>query len=164
MKQAFEDVYREHKALVRGFIYRLCGNGDLADELTDETFHRAWRRWDTFRGDSSAATYLCGIAKRVYGETLKRPAELPLEEDALICDTDAAQELIDSDRRMTALKTLHNLSEPYREVFMLRTFCDMKLKEIGELFGKSDTWARVTYHRARLMLREAMKEAEENDG
>lgn len=49
---------------------------------------------------------------------------------------------------------LHGLSEPYREVFWMRTFGELSFKEIGKIHGKTESWARVTYHRARLMLKE----------
>ena len=67
------------------------------------------------------------------------------------------------DRLMTAQRVLHSLDEPYREVFTLRTFCDLSHGEIASLFGKTESWARVTYYRARQMLQKAMKEADEDE-
>ena len=54
-------------------------------------------------------------------------------------------------------KVLHTLSEPYKEVFSLRTFGELSFKQIAELFGKPEAWARVTYHRARLRIKEELK-------
>jgi RNA polymerase sigma-70 factor (ECF subfamily) len=59
---------------------------------------------------------------------------------------------------MIAHRYLHNLEEPYREVFTLRTFCDLSHAQIAELFGKTESWSRVTYYRARRILQDAMKE------
>ena len=51
---------------------------------------------------------------------------------------------------------LHAMEEPFREVFELRVFGELSFREIGTIFGKTENWARVTYHRARLKLQERM--------
>ncbi len=158
-----EEIYNEYRDMVQRYVYRLCRNQSLSEEITQETFYQALKSWHRFRENSSIGTYLCSIAKRLYYNTLRKklPAEVPLK------DTDASGDFVDqlilSDRAMTAHHLLHALSEPYREVFTLRTFCDMDHTQIGELFGKSASWARVTYYRARMMLLEQMKEKENND-
>ena len=91
---------------------------------------------------------------------MRQPQTLPLEEAEKVRGPDIAEALVASDRQMAAQKLLHRLPEPYREVFTLRTFCDLSHAQIGELFEKSDAWARVTYFRARQMLQEAMKEVD----
>ena len=55
-------------------------------------------------------------------------------------------------------KVLHNLPDPYKEVFMWRVFGELTFKEIGELCGKTDNWACVTYHRARKMIQSKLEE------
>lgn len=52
---------------------------------------------------------------------------------------------------------LHNLNEPYKEVFTLRVFGELPFSQIGELFGKTDSWARLIFYRAKKQLQEAMK-------
>jgi len=54
---------------------------------------------------------------------------------------------------------LHGMEEPYREVFELRLFGELSFREIGMIFHRTENWARVTYHRARMQLRERMDEA-----
>lgn len=157
----FGAVYNEYHEMVYRFIYRLCGNRSLSEELTQETFYQAMRSWNRYHGGSSVSTWLCAIAKRIYYASLRKPPNLPLDETAVFTAPDIAEELLSSDRQMTALRVLHQLPEPYREVFTLRTFCDLNHKQIGALFGKSDSWSRVTYYRARQMLQQAMKEAEQ---
>ena len=51
---------------------------------------------------------------------------------------------------------LHALPEPYREVFTLRVFAELPYTQIGELFGKSENWARVTYYRAKQKIKEGL--------
>lgn len=157
----FGDVYGEYWDLVYGFLFRLCQNEHFAEELAQETFFRAMRAWDSFRGDSSVSTWLCAIAKRLYYSSLRKTPVLPIDELPMGETPDIAEHLLDGDRQMIVQRILHQLPEPYREVFTLRTLCDLSHRQIGELFGKSDNWARVTYYRARLLLVQAMKEADQ---
>ena len=157
------EVYEEYGGMVRAFLMRMCGNRDLAEELTQETFYQATKEWKRFRGDCSVTTWLCGIAKRLYWSALRKKAPVPLEEADEPKTPDFTEQLMLRDRAMTAQHLLHRLPEPYREVFTLRTFCDLSHAQIGELFGKSDQWARVTYFRARKMLVDTMKERENDE-
>ncbi|MBR3502848.1 MAG: sigma-70 family RNA polymerase sigma factor [Clostridia bacterium] len=164
MAEDFDAVYKAHYELVFRFALRLCGQTSLAEEIAQETFYQALRSYGRFRGDSSLATWLCGIAKRVYWTNVKRRQPLPLEGEAQrIPEPDFVESLIRRDRRMTAQRVLHSLEEPYREVFTLRVFCDLSHAEIAGLFGKTESWARVTYYRARQMLQKALKEADDNE-
>lgn len=155
----FSAVYGEYREMIYRFIYRLCRNEELADELTQETFYQAMKSWANYRGDSSVSTWLCAIAKRLYYASLRKPQALELTENAAHTP-DIAEALLSSDRQMAAQRVLHRLPEPYREVFTLRTFCDLSHAQIAQLFEKSESWARVTYHRARQMLQEAMREVD----
>ena len=161
MVKEFGDVYGEYWDMVYGFLFRLCQNEHFAEELAQETFFRAMRAWDSFRGDSSVSTWLCAIAKRLYYSSLRKTPVLPIDELPMGATPDIAEQLLDGDRQMIVQHILHQLPEPYREVFTLRTLCDLSHGQIGELFGKSDNWARVTYYRARLLLVQAMKEADQ---
>ncbi len=160
----FEQTYREYEQMIRAFLLRLCGNAHLADELTQETFYQAFKHWGDFRGQSSVSTWLCTIAKRQLYNAVRRKEFLPLEvadrapEAAHKSGSDIADALADSDRMMAAHRLVHRLPEPMREVFTLRTFGDLSHQQIGSLFGKSESWARVTYYRARQMLQQMAKE------
>ena len=155
----FEDAYEQYEALVRGFLTRLCGDRHLAEDLTQETFYQAMRHWSSFRGESSLSTWLCTIAKRLYYNECRRAPSLPLREaEARAEGSDLTQRLIDGDRRVALFSLLHRLQEPFREVFTLRTFGELSHAEIAVLFGKSESWARVTYHRARQLLRRMAEE------
>jgi RNA polymerase sigma-70 factor (ECF subfamily) len=157
------EIYRDYAEMIHAFLLRLCGNRDLADELTQETFHQALRGWKRYRGDASVSTWLCGIAKRLYWSAIRKNKAIPAELAQTPYAPDFTEQLIQCDRAMAAQRMLHSLGEPYREVFTLRTFCDLSHAQIGELFLKSETWARVTYYRARQKLADGIKEMDNDE-
>lgn len=162
--QDFEQSYREYERMVHAFLLRLCGNESLAEELTQETFYQALKHWKEFRGDSNVSTWLCTIGKRLYLNCLRRQPTLPLEQAPEPHTPDIAEAIADSDRMMDAHRLLHRLPEPFREVFTLRTFGELSHGQIASLFGKSESWARVTYYRARQMLSHMAKEEWKDEG
>ena len=156
-----EEIYRQYSGTVYAWLMRRCGNDELARELTQETFCQAVRSIHRFDGKSSVSTWLCGIAKHLYYDSLRRRKPVgPIPED-LPAPGDFTEQSVRRDQAMTAHRRLHTLEEPYREVFTLKTFCDLSHAQIAELFGKSEAWSRVTYYRARGMLRETVKENED---
>ena len=148
-----EVIYDQYKDLVFGYLIRLCRNRDLAEDLTQETFYAAIRQWDTFRKDSDTGTWLCSIARNQYCLALRKPAPLSLETAPEPASPDFSDAVANRSLAMSAYRALHRLPEPYREVFSLRTFCDLSHKDVAELFGKSESWARVTFYRAKQKLR-----------
>ncbi len=158
----FGEIYQQYGGMIFGFLMRLCGNRDLADELTQETFYQAIKGWKRYRGDAGVSTWLCGIAKRLYWASLRKAPPVPACK-AEPCVPDFTEQLITGDRAMVAQRLLHELAEPYREVFTLRTFCELSHAQIGELFAKSETWARVTYYRARQTLAAGMEETDTDE-
>lgn len=157
------EIYEQYGGMIFRFLMRLCGNKDLAGELTQETFYQAVKGWKRYRGDAGVSTWLCGIAKRLYWASMRKEMPLPAGRAAEPSVPDFTERLITGDRAMAAQRLLHELAEPYREVFTLRTFCDLSHLQIGELFGKSESWARVTYYRARQKLAGGMKETESDE-
>jgi len=157
----FERLCSAEYRNVRGFLLRLSGDDALADELTQETFYQAVRRWKDFRGQCAPSTWLCGIAKRLYFSWCRRPPPMPVEE--LPESGDFTDPLTERETRLTIHRLLHSLPEPYREVVTLRTFGDLSHEEIGALFGKTASWARTIYHRGRLQLTHMWKEDNGNE-
>ena len=152
-----ERMCRDEYQTVRLFLIHLTGDDDLSDELTQETFYQSARRCKDFRGQCKASTWLCGIAKRLYFSWCRKAVPTPMEhlpEES----ADFTDELLDRERRLTVHRLLHSLPEPYREVVTLRTFGDLSHEEIGALFGKPASWARVIYYRGRQQLSHMMKE------
>lgn len=129
----FEEVYAVYFDDVYRYLLSLSGSESTAEELTSETFFRAMDALDRFRGECSVRVWLCQIAKNLYYSQLRREAA-------------RIQEL------------LHALREPYKEVFMWRVYGEKSFRDIGALFGKTENWACVTYHRAKRMIREGLED------
>ncbi len=159
----FETVYRTYFSDVYRYLTRLTGNASLAEELTAETFFKAMRAVNGFRGESDVRVWLCTIAKNTYYSYQKKNRRLAVwDDDTLSClpdETPGAAEETERKEQLALLRAqLHTLPEPYKEVFMWRVFGELSFKEIGQTFGKTENWACVTYHRARKMLIERTEE------
>ena len=142
---------------VFSYVMTLSGDRSLAEELTQETFYRAFARQREFRGESDEVTWLCAIAKNLFADERRRmsrqgeiPENLPDQAKSV------AKTVEDQDSSFRIHMALHQLEEPHREVFELRVFGELSFREIGVIFGKTENWARVTYHRARIRLQERM--------
>ena len=152
-----ERLYRTCYMRVFSFAMTLTGNREQAEEITQETFFRAITRESGFRGESDEVTWLCAIARNLFTDEKRRehrheaiPEELPFDGES------PEETAADQDSSFRIHLALHALEEPYREVFELRVFGELSFREIGMIFSKTENWARVTYHRARLKLQERM--------
>ena len=161
----FEQIYNAYFKPVYLYVLQLSGDEHVAEEVTCDTFFKAISSIDSFRGDCQMRVWLCQIAKNTYYSYLKKNRiAVSLDEPAVqsIPDTDVPIEIQLSDKEDAKLirMILHDMSEPYKEVFMWRVFGELSFKEIGTLYGKTDNWACVTYHRARRMIQSRLEEIE----
>lgn len=156
---AFEEVYRSYFGDVQLYLLALCKDSHLAEELTAQTFFKAMDSIGRFRGECDIRTWLFTIAKNSYLTHLRREKrDVPLEHDLIRDPGPPLEEIIaDQQTAMQIHKILHSLPDPYKEVFSLRVFGQLSFVAIGELFGKTQNWACVVYHRARQKI---MKEME----
>lgn len=157
-----EELYRTYFDIVYRYICSVSQDGSLAEEVTQETFFKALEKIDQFRGDCDVRVWLCQIAKNTLYDHLKKQKKQLLGDEKLEKAESAGGELLEEklaqrSQAMEIHKVLHRLSEPYKEVFSLRTFGELTFREIGMLFGKSENWARVTYYRARVKIREELE-------
>lgn len=153
---SFEEHYKDVLRFLRG----LSRDEYLAEELTQETICRAIKSIDTFKGDSDLRVWLCSIAKNLYFSHCKRQKRVVQGEAYENLEAEEklfSQVIEDKETALQVHKVLHELREPYKEVFSLRVFGELSFREIGELFQKSEHWACVTYHRAKSMIREKLK-------
>ena len=158
-----EELYRTYFDIVYRYIRSISQDGSLAEEVTQETFFKALKKADQFRGDCDVRVWLCQIAKNTLYDHLKKQKKQLLGDEKLEKTESAGGELLEEklaqrSQAMEIHKVLHRLSEPYKEVFSLRTLGELTFREIGMLFGKSENWARVTYYRARVKIREELEQ------
>ena len=155
----FEDTYNAYFKDVYLYICSLSGDQHLAEDITAETFIKAMKAIDSFKGNCDIRVWLCQIAKNSYFSYLRKNRKfvdlekLPERAD----EHDVAEMIAAAEASMKIHEVLHNLNEPYKEVFTLRVFGELSFKQIANLFGKSENWACVTYHRARKKIKERME-------
>lgn len=163
----FEKIYRSCYEDVFRFLRGLSGNENLAEDLTQETFCKAMKSIDTYKGGSELRVWLCSIAKNLYYDHCKKQKRtVPMEEMEDMPDDSRhfSDMLADREQALQIHKLLHDLRDPYKEVFTLRVFGELSFREIGEIFGKSEHWACVTFHRARNLLRkQTIAESEQEE-
>ena len=157
-REQTEKLYEAHYMRVFSYAMTLAGDRTMAEEITQETFFRAFAKSGEFRKESDEVTWLCAIAKNYFYDERRRqnkPEQIPEE----VPDTGKGieQAAADRDSSFRIHVALHALEEPYREIFELRVFGELSFRDIGTIFGKTENWARVTYHRARLKLQERME-------
>ena len=155
----FQEVYNLYFRDVYRYALSLCRNELLAEEITQETFYKALNKLDTFDGKCKISVWLCQIAKNTYISLCRKNKHLDANADTSLLPVDGGIEerFLDKETAFSIHRILHDLEEPYKEVFSLRTFGELSFKQIGLLFAKTETWARVTYHRARLKIKEELK-------
>lgn len=163
--QELDSIYRDNFIKVYRYILSISGDPHLAEDITQDTFFKAMQKLDSFRGDCALTTWLCRIARNQYLNQVNRQTRLQditkqsqqnAENTAASDSADA--ELIRKEQAMEIIEAMQRLDGPYEEVFSLRTFSELSFKEIGKEFGKSDNWTRVIYHRAKMKIKEEMKD------
>lgn len=156
----FEKLCRDCTPKVYRFLLSLCGDPELARELTSETFYQAYLHIDRFRGECKPESWLCQIAKNaLYRETRRRKRLVPWEHLQRWSDGgDILEVLSDREEALNIYRHLHQLEETYREVFLLRVLGELKFGEIADIYGKTESWAKVTFYRAKDKLVKRMEE------
>ena len=150
----FEEVYKQYFKDVYKYVLSLTRDEHTAEEITQETFFKALKSIEQFDGRCKLYVWLCQIAKNTYFTSRQRTTkgneliEEPRPDDSL------EERLLNKETFFEIHKILHTLEEPYKEVFSLRAFGELSFRHIGELFGKTESWARVTYHRAKMKIKE----------
>ena len=157
----FEKIYLEHFDAVHKYLLMLCHNAQIADEITGDTFFKAMSAINKFEGKCDIRSWLCQIAKNSYFSYLKETKRtVPLDSVSEKDDTGLGleEQIADAESSIIILKALHSMQEPYKEVFNLRVFGELSFKQIAEIFGKTENWACVTYHRAKSKIQTILEE------
>ena len=166
-------LYQEYAKMLYRYIYLKCKDKNLAEDIVQITFLKAISQIDTFKGECKISTWLCQIAKNEYlnycrkhnrqlsyEEYVEKNGEKAKEEEEYVPDV-MIEKIIAKEQAGIVRKILHGMKEPYKEVFMLRVYGEYSFREIGELFDKNETWARVTYYRAKEKI---IREIQEKEG
>lgn len=157
-KEAFEKLYETYYMRIYSYAMTLAKKQYIAEEITQETFYKAFTAKNTFRGEADIMTWLCAIAKNLFFDEMRRQSK----NAEMLADTDAdsginiEREMEHRDTSYRIHLALNELEEPYRKVFELRIYGELSFRDIGILCEKTENWARVTYHRAKLKLQERM--------
>ena len=150
-----EKLFQENAKLLYNYLYSLCRNESLAEELTQETFYKACLSINRYNEACKFSTWLCQIGKHTYYQYLdkhKHIAPTEITDELSFTEISAERQALSRFELLDILKHLHTLPEEMREVIYLRSMGDLSFREIGVIMGKSENWARVTYFRAKTKL------------
>lgn len=155
-------VYRAHAQTVYKLLLAQCHDPDLAEELTQETFYQAVRSIGRFDGSCKLSVWLCQIAKHLWYQHLRKRQRdpVPLETTLETSVPSAEEGVLEQEGRLSLLRQIHQLPELQREVVYLRAFGNLSFREIGDVLGKTENWARVTFYRSKEKLRNGGAEDE----
>jgi len=152
------EIYNQYGTTVFKFLMSMTHNESLAEELTEETFYRAYMNMNSFRGECKISVWLCQIAKMLYYSWYNSNKKLiSLDE---VRDTASDEYFLDINDKILSkdiIKIIYTLEEPYQKVFMLHVLEQVPLNEISTLYGKSESWARVTFYRSKSIIRDKME-------
>lgn len=157
-----DEIYKDYAQTVYKYLLSLTRDEALAEELTQETFYQAIRTCDRYDGSCSLPTWLCAIAKnalRTYRR--KHPPQEDIDDipEEAFAQPSAESGAVASEDRVALFRRLHELPEPYREILYLRIFGGLSFREIGEVQGRTENWARVTFYRSKEKLRKDWNES-----
>ena len=156
--QNIEQIYEEYFETVYKYLFCLTHSGDIAEELTQETFYRAVKSINSYKGECKISVWLCQIAKNLWYDECKKNkkiAEVSEEYIENIESNETAEEkVISNDEKMNLYQKMQILDEKTREVIYLRITGELSFKEIGIIMNQTENWARVTFYRGKNKLKE----------
>jgi RNA polymerase sigma factor (sigma-70 family) len=162
--ESIEHLYETYAQTVYKYLFSLTQDGDLSEELTQETFYQAMKTIHHFRGDCKMSVWLCQIAKRAWFKELsKKKKRKTSSMDEFEFSRHAREnieiDVLQNEEKLAMYRILHKLDEKTKEVMLLRLSGDLSFSEIGDIVGQSENWARVTFYRGKQKM---MKEREQN--
>ncbi len=155
-----EEIYKKYSKLVYKYLYTLTRDIEISEELTQETFYSAIKNLKNFRNECKISVWLCQIAKHKWIDYLsKNKKTIPFDEQII----DKNLFLDESDKiieKNDLYENINKLDKETKNVFYLRLKSELSFKEIGEILGKSEQWARITFYRGKIKLRKGLKNYE----
>lgn len=154
-----EQLYQQHAQTVYRYLYSLCHQQELAEELTQETFYRALYSIERYDGTCKVSVWLCQIARHIWYQYVDKKKKYPAAEwtDTLADKALSPEEhLIQENQRDLLYQRIACLQTPMKEVVFLRVSEELSFADIGRILNKSENWARVTFYRAKTKLKEGL--------
>ena len=156
--QDIEKIYEEYFETVNKYLFCLTHNNDISEELTQETFYKAVKKIDTYKGECKMSVWLCQIAKNLWYDQCRKNKKFVNTEESDLLNVQALntleEQIILNDEKISLYKKMQCLDEKTREVMYLRITGELSFKEIGIILNKTENWARVTFYRAKNQLKE----------
>ena len=156
--QDMEKIYEEYFETVNKYLFCLTHNNDISEELTQETFYKAVKKIDTYKGECKMSVWLCQIAKNLWYDQCRKNKKFVDTKEADLLNVQALntleEQVISNDEKISLYKKMQHLDEKTREVMYLRITGELSFKEIGIILNKTENWARVTFYRGKNPLKE----------
>lgn len=156
--QNMEEIYKEYFETVKKYLFCLTHNNDIAEELTQETFYKAVKNIHTFKDDCKISVWLCKIAKNTWLDSIKKNKNIKDMADNELFEIESLETtdetVISNQGKLELYKKIQKLDEKTRDVIYLRITGDLNFKEIGDIFNKTEIWARITFYRGKQKLKE----------
>ena len=156
----FEKLYNQYYKRVYAFLYKLCRDAVICEDMTQDTFFEAYKSLYKYDGSCLMFTFLAAIAINVYYKYLRKKKIEYVDID-LLCDTISQAETPESIcmrncQAQSVKRAVERLPKKYRDVVILRTYADMPYSEIALSLGITENSAKVIYHRAKKILKEEL--------
>lgn len=156
--QSMDEIYQSYALTVYKYLLSLCHSEDTAEELTQETFYQAIKSIHRFDGSCHISTWLCAIAKNQFMSYRRKHPQMQEIDMSNAVTKSAEEDALAYENRVELLRRLHLCDEPYREILYLRIFGNLSFREIGDILGKTENWARVTFYRGKEKLRKEIEQ------
>lgn len=162
MEQNIEEIYKRHMKTVYKYIFCLCNNKSLAEEVTQETFYIAMKSINKFRGECKIQVWLCQIAKHLLYKERKRKRKMVLismdsEIGEIKSDVNVEAEIIEREEKAELYKQIQKLNGPTKELVFLRLTTELTFKDIAQILGKTEAWTRVEFYRWKEKVKGGMR-------
>lgn len=156
--QDIEKIYEEYFETVNKYLFCLTHNNDISEELTQETFYKAVKRINTYKGECKMSVWLCQIAKNLWNDQCRKNKKIINTTDIDLSNIESQdkveEEVVSNDEKVSLYKKMQLLDDKTREVMYLRITGELSFKEIGVIMNKTENWARVTFYRGKSKLKE----------
>ena len=156
--QDIEKIYEEYFETVNKYLFCLTHNNDISEELTQETFYKAVKRINTYKGECKMSVWLCQIAKNLWNDQCRKNKKILNTTDIDLSNIESQdkveEEVVSNDEKVSLYKKMQLLDDKTREVMYLRITGELSFKEIGVIMNKTENWARVTFYRGKSKLKE----------